>query len=98
MDDNENRSIDLAEFKKGLADFGVTTNEKEIEAAFKQFDKNGSGAIDFDEFIRTLRVKFMRKAISLIHSDNSSLQIETISATNVSNKTGGRRCSFQETG
>lgn len=56
MDDNENRTLDIDEFRKGLHDFGVTMDEEEVQAAFKTLDKNNSGSIDFDEFLIALRV------------------------------------------
>ncbi|MFH4973776.1 hypothetical protein AB6A40_000485 [Gnathostoma spinigerum] len=55
MDDDSNHRIDLEEFRKGLRDFGVATDENLVCAAFKQLDKDGSGTIDFDEFLNALR-------------------------------------------
>lgn len=63
MDDNENRTLDMDEFRKGLHDFGVTIDEEEVEAAFKTLDKNNSGTIDFDEFLVALRVYIHSKSI-----------------------------------
>ncbi|VDK20568.1 unnamed protein product [Anisakis simplex] len=56
MDDNENKTLDLEEFRKGLRDFGVTMDEEEVEKTFKQLDTNNSGSIDFNEFLLALRV------------------------------------------
>ena len=52
MDDNNSGSLDFYEFKKGIKDFQVDMEDKDIESLFKAFDLNGSGDIDFDEFIR----------------------------------------------
>lgn len=56
MDDDGSRSIDLKEFKKGLHDYGVDLENKEIQEMYKLFDRDGSGTIDFDEFLISLRV------------------------------------------
>ncbi|XP_014346659.1 calcyphosine-like b isoform X1 [Latimeria chalumnae] len=55
MDDDNNRTLDLKEFIKGLNDYGVLMEKKEAEELFGKFDRDGSGTIDFDEFLITLR-------------------------------------------
>jgi Ca2+-binding EF-hand superfamily protein len=57
MDDDGNRSIDFKEFEKGLREYGLTEFDKaQIQQVFSKFDKDGSGSIDFDEFLVNLRV------------------------------------------
>lgn len=56
IDDDGSRSINLAEFKKGIRDYGLDVDQSVIQAMFQQFDRDGSGSIDFDEFLVTLRV------------------------------------------
>ena len=56
MDDDGSRSLDIKEFKKGLHDYGVLMEPDQIQALFNELDKDGSGSIDFDEFLRALRV------------------------------------------
>ncbi|XP_078574060.1 calcyphosin-like protein isoform X1 [Branchiostoma floridae x Branchiostoma japonicum] len=55
MDDDANRKLDFAEFKKGLRDYGLSLEPGEVQTMFGHFDKDGSGAIDFDEFLLNLR-------------------------------------------
>jgi len=57
MDDNNSRSLDVKEFLKGLSDYGVLMEKAEALSLFQVFDRDGSGMIDFDEFLLTLRVK-----------------------------------------
>lgn len=57
MDDNNSRSLDVKEFLKGLSDYGVLMEKDEALKLFHVFDRDGSGMIDFDEFLLTLRVK-----------------------------------------
>ena len=56
MDDDNNRSLDLKEFTKGLNDYGILMEKHEAVDIFQRFDRNGNGTIDFDEFLITLRV------------------------------------------
>lgn len=56
MDDNNNRTLDFKEFLKGLNDYAVVMEKEEAEELFRRFDKDGSGTIDFNEFLLTLRV------------------------------------------
>ncbi|XP_066568292.1 calcyphosine-like b isoform X1 [Amia ocellicauda] len=55
MDDDNNRSLDMKEFIKGLNDYGVILEKQEAMQLFQQFDKDGNGTIDFDEFLLSLR-------------------------------------------
>lgn len=56
MDDDNSRSLDFKEFLKGLNDYGIPMDKQEAVAIFERFDRDGSGTIDFDEFLITLRV------------------------------------------
>ena len=51
MDDDGSRSLDIHEFKKGLHDYGAEVSKQEGNVMFEQLDKDGSGTIDFDEFL-----------------------------------------------
>ena len=55
MDDNNSGTIDMQEFRKAIKDFRIDLNEQEIEIVFSSFDRDGSGTIDYDEFVRGLR-------------------------------------------
>ena len=56
MDDNGSKSLDLYEFTKGLNDYGLAVDMEEAQQLFEAFDKDGSGTVDFDEFLKNLRV------------------------------------------
>jgi len=67
MDDDESRSLDAKEFKKGIHDYGLTEMDQEtIDELFTIFDKDGSGSIDFDEFLVKLRPKMSQARKNLI--------------------------------
>ncbi|KAK1787424.1 hypothetical protein P4O66_002911 [Electrophorus voltai] len=55
MDDDNSRTLCFKEFMKGLNDYGVLMEKEEALALFQIFDRDGSGQIDFDEFLITLR-------------------------------------------
>ena len=56
MDDDESRSLDLKEFIKGVHDYGIVMENPEIKEAFAEIDTDGTGTLDFDEFLMALRV------------------------------------------
>ncbi len=60
MDDDNSRTLDMKEFLKGLSDYGVLIEKDEAMKLFQQFDRDGSGLIDFDEFLITLRVNTLK--------------------------------------
>lgn len=55
MDDNRSGTIDRMEFKKAVKDFRVDLNDTEIGMVFSSFDRDSSGEIDYDEFVRGVR-------------------------------------------
>ncbi|CAG0884904.1 unnamed protein product [Darwinula stevensoni] len=55
MDDNMNKSLSIEEFTKGMQDTGLKVTNDETQALFKMFDKDGSGSINFDEFLINVR-------------------------------------------
>ncbi|KAH7934830.1 hypothetical protein HPB52_001014 [Rhipicephalus sanguineus] len=55
MDDSGDKKLDMEEFKKGLQDFKVFLSPSEVDALFKELDKDGNGTISFNEFLVALR-------------------------------------------
>ena len=55
MDDDNSKTLTLAEFKKGCRDFRVDIDEKDMEAVFAALDRDRNGHIDYDELIRGIR-------------------------------------------
>lgn len=66
MDDDQSRSIDMKEFKKGIRDYGIDLEPDEVIQMFDEFDRDGSGTIDFDEFLIKLRPPMSRSRKALI--------------------------------
>ena len=56
MDDDKSNSLNLEEFTEGITDSGLELNEEETEKLFNAFDKDGGGSVDYNEFLRAIRV------------------------------------------
>ena len=56
MDDNGNKKLSIDEFRKGVEEYGLNFSKSEIEDLFRLFDIDHSGNIDYEEFLRRLRV------------------------------------------
>ena len=54
-DDNRSGSLDKEEFKKAMHDFRIGMNDAQVVKMFIIFDRDGSGEISYDEFLRTIR-------------------------------------------
>ena len=59
MDDDRSMDLDPYEFKKAIKDFRVGISDKDIDRLFNIFDRDRSGKISYDEFLRSVRVNFI---------------------------------------
>jgi len=66
IDDDGSKSLDRTEFQKGCNDFGAGLTKAEMDAVFDQIDRDGSGCLNFDEFLEALRPPMSRCRIELI--------------------------------
>ena len=58
MDDNGNHMLDVDDFRWGLKDYGISITKEEAAMVLDHFDRDKNGQVDFNEFLRALRVKF----------------------------------------
>lgn len=56
MDDDKSKKLSLEEFQKGVEEYGLNFSKSEIEDLFRRIDIDHSGHIDYEEFLRKLRV------------------------------------------
>ena len=56
MDDKGDKNLDVDDFRWGLMDFGVSVTKDEAAEVLAHFDRDKNGSVNFDEFLRTLRV------------------------------------------
>ena len=89
MDDNGDKSLDIAEFDKAVHESKLDFTDVDTKALFQAFDRNGDGTIDFDEFLRAVkgdmnpaRVRLVNQAFDKIDIDDSGeLDYEDIKDT-----------------
>ncbi len=51
-DNDNNKTIDINEFKKFCHDYRISLTENDIQILFKELDINKNGKIDYEEFLR----------------------------------------------
>ena len=56
MDDNRDRKLDLEEMKLGLQEYGANMDGSQVAELFKEIDRDGSGTVSLEEFLRAVRV------------------------------------------
>ena len=71
-------SLDKYEFTKAMQDYMLGFTDSEISILFKAFDLDGSGLIEYDEFLRVIRgpmndyrTKYVDKAFAKMDRDGN---------------------------
>lgn len=59
MDDDRSMDLDQYEFKKAIKDFRVGVSDRDADRLFNIFDRDRSGKISYDEFLRSVRVPYL---------------------------------------
>ena len=54
-DDDRSHNLNEYEFKKACKDFRVGVSDADAGRLFKVFDRDRSGSVDYDEFLRAVR-------------------------------------------
>lgn len=55
-DDDGNRALSQEELTEALQNFGLELSEDEVSEIFSSMDEDGTGSINYDEFLDKLRV------------------------------------------
>lgn len=66
MDDSGDKKISRSELKYGLRDMGIPFSSGEEQVVFTFLDRDGSGTINFDEFLRALANEMNAKRLALV--------------------------------
>lgn len=66
MDDSGDKKISRSELKYGLRDMGIPFSAGEEQVVFTFLDRDGSGTINFDEFLRALANEMSAKRLALV--------------------------------
>jgi len=57
MDNNGNHLLDVDDFRWGLRDYGIIISKEESSQILDHFDRDRNGQVDFNEFLRALKVR-----------------------------------------
>ena len=52
--------LDVDDFRWGLIDYGISITKEEAVMVLDHFDRDKNGQVDFNEFLRALRVSFIK--------------------------------------
>lgn len=75
LDRNGSGSLDIEELGSGLRGLGLNPTEAEIRALMKEADKDGSGELNFDEFVRLYKKCF---AITVVTEEEVRTQFKRL--------------------
>lgn len=67
FDDDHNQTLNAEELTNGLHDYGIRMYPDEIQELIAAMDKDGSGRINFDEFLLAVRGDINKRRMKLIH-------------------------------
>jgi Ca2+-binding EF-hand superfamily protein len=56
MDNNGNKTLDVDDFRWGLKDYGISISKEEAQQVLDHFDRDRNGVVDYNEFLRAIRV------------------------------------------
>ena len=76
MDDDGNRYLDLAEFKKGMKEMDLGLTDSELRMVFSYFDTDGNGSINFEEFIQGVRDPLTERRLRLVEQAFSKIDLD----------------------
>ena len=66
MDDSGDRQLSRAELKFGLQDYGLTFTVDEMEALWRFLDRDSSGTVDYNEFLRGVRGDMNDRRVGMV--------------------------------
>lgn len=66
MDEKGDKNLDVDDFRWGLIDFGINVSKDEALEVLAHFDIDKNGSVNFNEFLRTLKVSIYKNTLILI--------------------------------
>ena len=66
MDSSGDKMLSREELHFGLRDYGIVLSQGDARAVFDVFDRDGSGTVDFDEFLFALRGDLSARRLGLV--------------------------------
>lgn len=82
MDVNGNKNLDCDDFRWGLMDYGIQVSKDEAAELLSAFDADGSGCVNYEKFLSTIRVSpsFFNQFLKLFFYFNQGTLAETRAA------------------
>ena len=74
MDDDYDRAINYQEFQKAMRDYKVELSEAEIQAVFREIDRDGNGKLSIDELVRSIQVFSRQYKYMFLENQNPILK------------------------
>ncbi|KAF3829549.1 hypothetical protein GH733_003813 [Mirounga leonina] len=78
LDRDRSRSLDSGELQRGLAELGLVLDTAEAEGVCRRWDRDGSGMLDLEEFLRALRAREEVIAAAFAKLDRSGDGVVTV--------------------
>ncbi|XP_054418097.1 calcyphosin isoform X3 [Pteronotus mesoamericanus] len=78
LDRDKSRSLDAGELRRGLAELGLELDVAEAEGVCRRWDRDGSGTLDLEEFLRALRAREAVIAAAFAKLDRSGDGVVTV--------------------
>lgn len=78
MDENGNKKLDPDDFRWGLYGMGVNITKQEATLIVDVCDRDKDGSVDYDEFLRFVRVHFIFYIYKIIQGDLSEARKQMI--------------------
>lgn len=66
MDDSGDKKLSQTELRHGLQDYGLRFSEEEFIGLWRYLDRDGSGTIDYDEFLRGIRGDMNERRVGMV--------------------------------
>jgi Ca2+-binding EF-hand superfamily protein len=83
FDDSRDKKLDRREFSEGLKDYGIKVSKTDMDQIFAHFDRDFSGTISFDEFLRVCRGSMSKSRESLVRRAFAALDVDNSGAVSL---------------
>jgi Ca2+-binding EF-hand superfamily protein len=87
MDDSGDHKLNRVELTTGLHDYGLSFTPSEFEALWNFLDRDRSGTIDYDEFLRGVRGDMNDRRVEMV-----ALAFDVLDKTDDGKVWGGGGC------